>query len=235
MKREAETALELPAVRTLFILLLLAAQAPVSQEVPVSQEPKHHLVLENQYTRVYQVEVPAGQATLLHRHDHDYVYVVLGDARISNEVAGRPPVEQQVKDGDVNFAPGGFAHIARNVGPTPFRNVTIEVLRKSISVSRSGSGGGTDGYSWGTVLTTDAVMVTRNDLRPGGLILKHRHDSDHMVVALNDLQLKNDITGKGALDIRQKAGDVVWIKGGFEHTLTNIGPEPARFLVLEFH
>jgi quercetin dioxygenase-like cupin family protein len=237
VKRETETALELPSVRTLFILLLLAAQAPAPQEVPVGREPKHHLVLENQYTRVYQVEVPAGEATLLHRHDHDYVYVVLGDAYIRNEVAGRPPVDQQVKDGDVNFAPGGFAHVARNLGSTPFRNVTIEVLRKSHSSAIGSADTPSTGSSFirAIVVNTDAVEATKAEIAPGGSTPLHRHDTDHMVVAISDLHLKNNITGKGTFDIQEKAGDVVWVKGGFEHTLTNVGPRPARFLALEFH
>ncbi len=227
----------------LALLLIFAAQTPAPKEVPVNQEPMHHLVLENQYTRVYQVEVPAGQATLLHRHDHDYVFVVFGDSHISNEVLGRPSVDQRLKDGEVNFAPGGFAHVARNLGSAPFRNVTIEVLRKT---TQRTCGPGTDAlcpagsdasnlHTWTTVLETDAVKVTREEIGPRGMIAKHRHERDHMVVALDDLHLKSDVTGKGGADVQQKAGDVAWIKGGFEHTLSNVGSGPARFLVLEFH
>ncbi len=233
-------------MRVLLVLLLaLAAQAPASKEVPVSQEPSHHLVFENQYTRVYQVEVPAGRPTLLHRHDNDYVFVVLGDAHISNEVAGRPPLVQKLKDGAVNFAAGGFAHIARNLDTVPFRNVTIEILRKS---TRRICGPGTDAVcpggadaidhrslrTWNTVLETDAVKVTREEISPGGLYTKHLHNRDYLMVALSGLHLKNDVTGKGSATIQQKPGDVAWIQGGLEHTVTNLGKEPARFLVVEF-
>ncbi len=223
-----------------FVLLTLAAaQAPAPREVPVAQEPSHHLVLENQYMRTYLVEVPPGKATLLHRHDNDYVFVVLGDAHISNEVFGQPPREQQVKDGDVNFAPGGFAHVARNLGPAPFRNVTIEVLRKSTSSegmeSSVGRVNGRPVTREQTVVATDAVTVTKLEIAPGANLARHRHDRDHMGVAVSALHLKNDVMGKGTSRIEQKPGDVVWIKGGFEHTLTNVGKAPARFVAVEFH
>ncbi len=215
------------------VLTVAAAQKPVPKEVPVAEEPSHHLVLENQYTRAYKVEVAPGKATLLHRHDHDYIFVAIGDADISNEVLGKPPVEQKLKDGDVNFAPGGFAHVARNLASTPFRNVTIEVLRKS-NAPYAGPLRGHAVSKEEVVVDLDAVTATRDELAPGAVTPPHVHDTDHMIIAISDLHLKNEVTGKGSFDVQQKAGDVVWVKGGFEHILTNVGKQPARFVVLEF-
>ncbi len=212
---------------------LLAAQAPAPKEVPVAQEPSHHLVFENQYTRVYQVEVSPGKATLLHRHDHDYVFVVLGDAHISNDVLGQPPRDQQVKDGDVNFAAGGFAHVARNVGATSFRNVTIEVLRKSSGVVHGGVGGKSDGASAGIVFATDTVIVRRYDIEPGRTLPMARDNADHLLVPVTDLHLESKSAGNSA-EIQRKAGDVIWVTAELEHTLTNVGKTPVRFVTVEF-
>ena len=35
----------------------------------------------------------------------------------------------KLPEGETEFAPGPFAHVIKNVGDTPFRNVTIEILR----------------------------------------------------------------------------------------------------------
>src|SRR5580700_12272929 len=116
--------------RLLFLLLLipfLAAQT--TTEVEITAEPSHHLALENEYVRVFQVEVAPHTATLMHRHRHDYVYVTLGDAHLSNEVEGKPPTEVKLADGDTRFTPGNFAHIAKNLSDQPFRNVTIELMQ----------------------------------------------------------------------------------------------------------
>src|ERR1700687_1094999 len=58
--------------------------------VPISEEHHHHLVLANQFIQAYEVEVPAHESTLLHRHDQDYVYIVFGDDDITNAVEGKP-------------------------------------------------------------------------------------------------------------------------------------------------
>src|SRR5438093_4766582 len=110
----------------LFLSLRLLAQ---SAPVEITAEPGHHLVLQNRYTRVFQVELAAHASTLLHIHRHDYVYVVLGAAEIENDDQGKPPVKMKLADGEANLPKGGFAHVLRNLADTPFRNVTIEILR----------------------------------------------------------------------------------------------------------
>src|SRR5689334_19439930 len=45
--------------------------------VPISEEPHHRLVLQNDFTRVYDVTVPPLDTTLLHQHDLPYLYVTL--------------------------------------------------------------------------------------------------------------------------------------------------------------
>src|SRR2546422_10340909 len=98
-------------------------------EVEITAEPHHRLALENQYVRVFKVDVPPHESTLMHRHRHDYVFVTLGASEVSNEVAGKPPVTLKLKDGETRFTPGNFAHIAKNLTDAPFRNVTIEFLQ----------------------------------------------------------------------------------------------------------
>ncbi len=110
----------------------LNAQTP--QPVPLARgntpgEPHHHLKIENEYVRAYYVEVPPHQATQLHQHDHDYIYVSLGTADVVNAILNKPEIHLQLKDGETHFTRGGFAHIARNLADTPFRNITIELLK----------------------------------------------------------------------------------------------------------
>jgi hypothetical protein len=100
-----------------------------ARSVPISEEHHHQLVLENPFIRAYEVEVPPHESTLLHRHDQDYVYIVFGDADITNAVEGRTPVKAHLPDTTVNSAKGPFAHVARNDGDTTFRNITVQLLQ----------------------------------------------------------------------------------------------------------
>jgi hypothetical protein len=108
---------------------LLSTQNATAPQGPVSltDEPHHRLVLQNEFTRVYNVMVPALDATFLHQHDLPYLYVILGPADIINAVVGKPELHQVMQDGETHYSPGHFVHLVRTESGVPFRNVTIEL------------------------------------------------------------------------------------------------------------
>src|SRR5207245_6611395 len=85
--------------------------------------------IQNDYVKMQEVEVAPHESTLLHQHDRDYVYITIGDAQVTSAIPGRQEVHLKLADGEARFSRGGFAHVARNDADTPFRNVTIELLR----------------------------------------------------------------------------------------------------------
>src|SRR6266481_5227183 len=89
----------------------LSAQAPVA--VPIPKEPHHQLVFENSYVRVFRVNIPPHESTLLHQHDLPYLYVALGPTDVRPSAAGKPAPHLLWWDGQVAYSRGGFAHIAR--------------------------------------------------------------------------------------------------------------------------
>jgi quercetin dioxygenase-like cupin family protein len=223
----------------LFLLIpFLAAQT--TTEVEITSEPSHHLALENGYIRVFKVEVAPHASTIMHRHRHDYVFVALGDARVSNEVQGKSPVDLKLTDGDTRFAAGNFAHIARNVSGHPFRNVTVELmqdekLRQTPSHWLEESGEKTfPGGRITTLFVKDGVRVSEVNLEPGAIVPSHHHDGPHLVVAITDLDLRSDVEGQGKMPGKFQADDVKWLPGGYTHTLTNVGKSPARLVTVEF-
>lgn len=217
--------------------LALAAQTP---EVEISSEPHHHLALENEYVRVFKVEVAPHTATLMHRHRHDYGMVTLGDAHLSNEVEGKPPVDLKLSDGETRFAQGNFAHIAQNLGDTPFRNVTIELLQDDkvrTSPSPWPMEGGDKDFSGGKVkvlFVRDAARISEIDLQPGATQPSHRHDGPFLIVAITNLDFRSDREGQSPITTHMNAGDIKWLAGGYTHTLTNTGAAPARHVIVEF-
>ena len=215
----------------------VAAEAP---EVEITAEPAHHLALENELVRVFQVEVAPNASTLMHRHRHDYLFVTLGDAHVGNEVQGKAPVELKLADGDTRFSPGDFAHVARNLSDRPFRNVTVELMQDEklrgapspwpeAEGEREFPGGRSK-----VLFVRDGARVSQVELQPGAAIPSHHHDGPHLVVAVSDLELRSDVEGKAPAAAALKAGDVRWVPGGFTHKLTNTGKEPARLVTVEF-
>jgi quercetin dioxygenase-like cupin family protein len=223
----------------LFLLIpLLAAQT--TNEVEITSEPSHHLALENEYIRVFKVEVAPHASTLMHRHRHDYVFVTLGDAHVSNEVEGKRPVDLKLSDGEVRFVAGNFAHVAKNFSDQPFRNVTIELmqderLRQTPSHWPEENGEKTfPGGRRKILFVKDGVRVSEVNLEPGAIVPSHHHDGPHLLVAVTDVDIRSDVDGKGPMPGNFKTGDIKWLPGGYTHTVTNVGKSPARFVTVEF-
>ena len=224
--------------RLAVLLLAFALFGQSVSEVEITAEPHHHLALENQYVRVFKVDAPPHESTLMHRHRHDYVFVTLGTSEVSNEVEGKPAATLKLQDGETRFTPGNFAHIARNLASTPFRNVTIEFLHdKAAAPAKWEQERGLNVLTGGTqeiLFVKDGVRVSEIELQPGGVLPKHRHTGPHLVVAISDLDLRNDVEGKPASSAELKSGDIKWTAGGYTHTLTNVGKQQAKFVTLEF-
>jgi quercetin dioxygenase-like cupin family protein len=234
----------------LLLLLIACAVVPVTAQknktpakspsaVEITSEPNHHLALENSYVRVFQVELAPHSASLMHRHRHDYVFVTIGASEVSNEVEGKPPVTLKLSDGETRFTPGNFAHIARNLAETPFRNVTIEFLRgekADASSSKWDEDRGLHVLHGGTqevLFVKDGVRVSQVELQIAGVLPKHHHAGPRLVVAVTDLLFRNEVVGKPASNIEMKSGDVKWLEA-MTHTITNVGTKATKFVVLEF-
>jgi quercetin dioxygenase-like cupin family protein len=220
-----------PALLFLFFsAAVLIAQNPVA--VPIDKEPAHHLVFENENIRMFDVTVMPNSATLMHRHETDYVFVVLGSAKVSNERAGAEPRVMDLAEGDVRYVRGGFEHIARNVIDTPFHNITIELKNPGAAVCGIES---TPVCSAPMLISTEHLNIRLTQLQPGEQTSVHTHSFPHLAIAVDDLAFENHPTGKPTNRFSMKKGDFIWISDtGITHSLKNVGSQSARLLSLEF-
>src|SRR5581483_170296 len=227
------------ALATLSILLtsLLVMSQTQIQSVDITSEPHHKLVLENQYTRVFVVYVAPHESTLMHSHAKDYVYVAIGPAELENQIPGEKLAKVKLEDGQASLLKGGFAHEVQNLADTPFRNVTVEILKPGATQASEPSRRGVevgDGNVTDTIYDTAAVRVSEIKLMPGATLPSHHHELPHLVIALADCELRNEVEGKPAAVLPQRMGNVAWVNGGFTHSLTIISKQPARWLAVEF-
>jgi quercetin dioxygenase-like cupin family protein len=215
--------------------------AQTTGEVELTAEPNHHQAFENNYVRVFKVEVAPHASTLLHRHGHDYIFISLGPSQITNAVVGKPPVNVTLQDGEARFTPGNFAHVATNNVDTPFRNVTVEFLQDEAAHKNPpppwDEERGLHVFDGGTqeiVFVKDGVRVTETELNPGAVMPRHHYIGPHLLVAVTDLDIRSDVEGQGPMPGHFKSGDVKWLPGDYSHTVTNTGKQKAKFVTLEF-
>lgn len=242
---------------TVLLLLCNGIATQAQEPVPPARgntpgEPHHHLRLENEYVRVYYVEVPPHENTQLHQHDHDYIYVSLGPSDVVNAILNKPEMHLQLKDGETHFTRGGFAHVARNLADTSFRNITIELLRPQgeahnlcaqvfASVASAGcprltpASQGSYGFSMEAEFETAATFLNLVRLDPettGNIYAGAPIQGATLVVALNESEVQLNLKGKPARTLR--GGEMTWIDAGLQGAAFNPGKKSSRYLELVF-
>jgi hypothetical protein len=215
----------------------MMAQTPATSGVPVAEEPHHHKVLENDYVRVYKLELAPQEATLMHQHGIDYFALMLSDTILTNERVGAKPARVNWKGGEIRFSKGGFSHIVRNEAASPLRNITIELLRPGdsdeIGTAEAAAKPGAVQFSVAGVVRKGAATFD-NTVPPGAAMQKQAYNGPRLMLAVTDLDLRDEVEGRPPTEIHQQSGDVVWVPGGSGHTISNIGKQPARWVSVEF-
>ncbi len=243
-------------MRVLKSCILLAgfiASAQQPKIVEITSEPSHRLVMENDWVRVFDVVVVPKATTLVHRHDHDYVFVALGDSDITSERPGEKPVRTTLMDGEVRFTKGGFAHDVSNNGSRSFHSTAIEILGPSTGVHPCTESCSVDTPCLSpepqlcpivqTMVQSDQWKITSVILPASATIAEHTHTGPHMVMAVTDLDLSQMLArdksssysrnGLKPIPMHRAVGDVDWIDP-ITHSITNSGVQTARFVVMEF-
>ncbi len=88
------------------------------------------LLFENDRVRVWDLQLAPGESTGVHRHERDYLYVVIGDGRLqAADADGERREASDMKDGEVRFneVDGEAVHEAFNVGDGSWRNIIVEL------------------------------------------------------------------------------------------------------------
>lgn len=231
----------------------LRAQAPVPlAHGDVPGEPHHHLKIENTYVRAYYVEVPPHGETQLHQHDHDYIFVTLGASDVTNAVLGKPEAHLVLKDGEVRFTRGGFAHVARNNSDAPFRNVTIELLHPQ-NGPRNLCEKIVDGalndcpqsdsdsplkallqlFRVKRLFETNEILMTLVTLARNVNHSEQASQSARLLIVCNNSELRVDLPGESSKTLQ--SGEVFWLAAGTAPKITSLIEQgSSRFLLVSF-
>ncbi len=228
----------LPGLMLVSITTLGLQQASVE----ITSEPSHHQVLENRYVRVFDVTVAPKATTLVHRHNYDYLFVTLGDSDVVSTRPGEKPVALQLKDGEVRYTPGHFAHAAENRSSQPFHNTTIELLAPATNVKNC-----TDACSTTVAcdskagscpsmekrISSDQWTVSMWSIPAGTSFDRKFTNGPALLVAVTDL----DLTAQGRDSSgphRRPVGGLEWIPSGAQEKISNGSSRPQQYVTVEF-
>jgi hypothetical protein len=236
----------------LLLLLTFSLNAQSPAGVPIPQEPHHHLVLENDYVRVFRVSVPAHESTLLHQHDVPYLYVSLGPADVINAVQNKPEVHLTMADGQLGYSLGHFAHIARNQSDSPFDNVTIELLKpqgeprnlckkvvdgplndcKNSNADKPPSESSLE-TKMDKLFETDEVLVESGSLDGKASFIQSGPQPPQLIIALDNSGVRVNVHGRPSNAVH--GGEVLWLPVGNPPAIFDLVKQgSSRFLLIAF-
>jgi hypothetical protein len=218
--------------------------APATQAVPIDQEPHHHLVYANDDLRIFDIIVPPHESTLLHQHDNDYFFLVLGNSRVTAQVQGQAPVQYTFPDGAIHFSKAGFAHVMTNDSDQTFHNVAIEFLNPRITAGDCPCSSNPAAFACGCPnapplptnwnLRIGQLQLVEETLAPGATINDTTTKNTRLLVAITPLDLLDVSTHEPkGLKVRLPVGKFHWLSPG-PHQIQNLSEQPARFLSVAF-
>jgi quercetin dioxygenase-like cupin family protein len=128
------------ALENVIVELKIASALGKPAERPPSPAPldyladrRHTWLFENQYVRVFEVRIPAGETTDFHRHAYDSVTVRISGGAIAVQRQGEEwgpatPIEagSVVVDAD---SKNPYVHRVRNEGTAEYRAILVQLLR----------------------------------------------------------------------------------------------------------
>jgi len=220
--------------------LLLVSMAALAQQQPVeiTSEPRHHLVFQNEYVRVFDVTVEPKGSTLVDHHAYDYLFVTLGDSDVVSARPGEKPVQLLLKDGETHFTAGKFSHAAINRSERPFHNITIELLKPSPDVTNC-----TEACHLPINCVTSThpcppgeKRITSNQWSVSSVTLPPNTSFDlgslkgpALLIAVDSLKLKAQ-----GREFQRQPGGWEWIPAGRNDAMANESGRVQTFVILEF-
>jgi hypothetical protein len=217
-------------ISLLLILIFISLEPLSSAQVPVSQEPRHHKVLDNGHVRLLDVHITPGDTTQFHIHSTPSVFLLLTEANTGAEVVSEEDRSNSpiVHYGNIWFE--GFyikprIHRVYNRDNHEFRVMDIELTNKNYIVPDPPI----KNESFTFLFEEKPVRAYRLEPDAGTNISLSARKGDILVIELTDSAGPVRINEKL---FRQK-GDFLFINSGTGFELKNEGTEKAAFAFFE--
>jgi quercetin dioxygenase-like cupin family protein len=214
-------------------LLSFIISGIAQDSVPIEKEPMHRLKFENEFVRLFDVLVPAGETTKYHVHLYDGVSVRVSNAQIFDESMSGERKPFDIKYGTATFGTRASpeTHRVVNTGKSDFRNIFIELLAGKNTVTAKPLPILSDGHV--ILIDNERVRVNRLVLKPGESSKMHTHQMHGLGIILYDSKIELIAPDGTKRKLEPKAGDHVWQNAGTTHIIKNTGSNVFEAIDIE--
>jgi hypothetical protein len=202
-------------------------QTRAQEAVPVSKEPLHKKVFENEYVRVLDVQIAPGDTTLFHKHETPSVFISLHPVKTGSQVIIEEGKATALSlDRTITFE--GFyksprIHRVWNADTSVFHVMDIEVLTKG----NKDAGEAIQGEAFKQLFNTTPVRAYRLTLK-GNQDVEIKRKTAVLLVGLNEGS--NATVNKTSFT---KQGDFLFIPPSGNIKLVNKAVDECSFALLE--
>ena len=199
-------------------------------QIPVSQEPRHHKILENDHVRLLDVHLPPGDTSMIHIHATPSVFVILNNVRtgsqvISEEDHSKSPIPHFGNIWFEGFYEKPRIHRVWNSDSAEFHVMDIELINKNyITID-----GPVKQSPFTFLFDEKPVRAYRLDLQPDANISIFPDRADILIILMTDSATSVHIN---EMDFYKK-GDYLYISSGTKLGIKNSGHEKATFAFFE--
>jgi len=228
-------------MKVLVFVLTLSVAGFAAQRAPISADEvtlRHRIYGDGRVT-IFLLDIPPGQATLLHRHDRDMLSVFVNGGRTRASFNGAAPVEDTFTPGDVRFRSAGFTHTTENIGADRFLSVILEFVdsqgqrapatRPATRICNPGSQ--TACVEEKPLFCTSRFCVDDLTMGPHAVRPARGPSEDQILVAVSGYTFSEDVPGRAAAVHTRKSGEVEPLAAGPATRWTNAG-DPVHLVVV---
>ncbi len=214
-----------------------AEETPEVYKDVLTASPEHtKVLLENEYVRLLEINLPPGVEQPLHQGKKRLIYS-LTDYTISWTEQGEDEGEKSWSEGDAHWHEAGV-HAATNTGENPARFLVAERKDNALPACDANTDDlptaeAAAGQTVRSIFENEQAIVKKITLAPDASIPQHQ-GLPRVIYSLNDYTLSfKDVHQEAPMEQSFAAGDVHW-HDPCPHQVINTGDETAEFLVLAF-
>jgi quercetin dioxygenase-like cupin family protein len=198
--------------------------------VPIEQEPRHHLVIENEFVRAFAVEIAPRDRTLCHHHPHDYLLYVAGDGDIVSAARDEEPKQLNYRDGECELLPAGMVHVVENLGDTAFRNIVVELLPGTSGLRR----GDDPKLIAGEASITERFADERAAIFMIAMGIGSEVEVHGRVVVASPYEHEVELENFRGDEVKlSEFNNMAWIWSPLKAALRNVGDNPAKVVLFQ--
>jgi hypothetical protein len=212
------------------VAICLSLNAFCQAQIPVSQEPRHHKILENDHLRLLDVHIPPGDTSMIHIHATPSVFVIINNVKsgsqvISEEDHSKSPIPHYGNIWFEGFYEKPRIHRVWNSDSAEFHVMDIELTNKNYitfdePVRKA---------PFTFLFDEKPVRAYRLDLLSGANISILPDRADILMILLTDSAISIHANRK---DFHKK-GDFLYLSSGTSLEIKNGGDEKETFAFFE--